>query len=550
MVDDSSPQNSLDRVLQAGALSRRQLLGALAACGLGVGALDLLTGCAAPASLSDAASAPVTTAAENLCLIVLDGFRPEYFQLASMPAVDALAASGIFYERAWVGQLESETPSGHATLTSGSLPKHDGIIGFEWRDPNTRREVMDGWEDPQVGLIGRDMQHVHASSIPAAVKQADPSATVVALSSEKIYAADAMGAGSADYVMYHRQGGGRVTPTGLPGFRPPSDLLSRPELSLPLPLKHFSDWDMLSARLALAAFAEVRPRVLMVNLPGSDYYGHKFGGLDSKGVMSRVIAGQDRQIARIVEAYRDAGLFDKTLFVVTADHGMVPNHHDVDPKQVTAAVGRAGAQYLFHTGGTGKYVYLKDNSRNRAEAVAQELRKLPNVAAAYFRTPEGEYRQVGPKLDPVLDGVYRYLTSTFSGPTAPDVVAPYRENTIGTTFSVLYGNHGGLSWGVQHIPLVLSGPGVKRGVRSKSAARLVDVAPTVLRLMGVPLPSRDGVVLADALQKPTAQDLSAQLKLQAGLTVHQEALREQAEGERRADRNAGILPRPRVPLKP
>jgi hypothetical protein len=63
-----------------------------------------------------------------------------------------------------------------------------------------------------------------APSIPQAVKAADPKARVVALSSEKIYAADAMGGFAADYILYHqRSGPGKraLVPSAVPGHRPP-----------------------------------------------------------------------------------------------------------------------------------------------------------------------------------------------------------------------------------------------------------------------------------------------------------------------------------------
>jgi arylsulfatase A-like enzyme len=530
--------------------SRRRVLATLAAFGLGLTSLDLLTGLLDTGSEGDAETA-LPSSALYLCFIVLDGFRPEYRNLAAMPSLDALAASGISYDRAWVGQLESETPAGHATLTTGSYPKHDGIIGFEWRDPVMRREVMDGWELPgQLGQIGRDMQHVHAHSIPQAVKRANPAATVVALSSEKSYAADAMAAGAADYAFYHRRVHGNLVPTALAGTVPPPGMLTQSHLALPIPMQHLTDWDTLSGRVAQTALQTIRPQVMMVNLPGSDYYGHKFGGLESPHLMARVISGQDEQIGTIVQAYRDTGLFERTLFVITSDHGMVPNHHEVSPRVVTAIAQDTGAEVLFHTGGTGKYVYLTDRSQSRAHAVAAELSRLANITAAYFRIEGNQYEAVGPKLDPALDGAYRYLFSTFAGPSAPDVIAPYRENTIGATFRALYGNHGGMSWGAQTIPLVLSGPGVRRGVRSAAPARLVDVAPTVMRLMGMTLPSPDGIVLADALEHPRVGEMVDQTKLRPTLERHQEALREQSTEEIRQDAQRGIVARPRVAVAP
>ena len=57
-----------------------------------------------------------------------------------------------------------------------------------------------------------------------------------------------------------------------------------------------------------------------------------------------------------------------------------------------------------------------------------------------------------------------------------------------------FGEHGEPTHGVLaydatlHVPLVLAGPGVPRGVRSGVLARHADIVPTVLRLVGLPVP--------------------------------------------------------------
>src|SRR5690242_20155893 len=69
---------------------------------------------------------------QYLVLIVLDGARPGYFYEPNIPHVRALMAQGSVYTNAWAGILESETPSGHATLTSGTEPRRNGILSFSW----------------------------------------------------------------------------------------------------------------------------------------------------------------------------------------------------------------------------------------------------------------------------------------------------------------------------------------------------------------------------------------------------------------------------------
>src|SRR5947209_5144682 len=65
-----------------------------------------------------------------LVMLVLDGAMPSYLKLGSLPNLNALRRNGIQYDRAFAGILESETPSGHAALSTGSTPAHDGLLGF------------------------------------------------------------------------------------------------------------------------------------------------------------------------------------------------------------------------------------------------------------------------------------------------------------------------------------------------------------------------------------------------------------------------------------
>jgi len=536
--------SELERLFARGLLSRRQFVAGLAALGVSASGISALVGVTPEPALA------ATETAQYLVLIVLDAFRPDYISLAPMPALTALIRRGITYDRAWVAQLESETPTGHATLSTGSLPPRNGVIGFEWRDPQTGRERLDGWPPGVLaGAMERDLKAAGAPSIPQAVKAADPKARVVALSSEKIYAADAMGGFAADYILYHqRSGPGKraLVPSAVPGHRPPEYFFQHPSLQAQLPLKHFTDWDYLSNELALAAVDAFRPKVLMVNFPGADFYGHTYGGPASPSVMAQVVAGLDRNIARIVAAYQKAGIYNQTLFVVTADHGMVPNDRAVDGATTKAAVKSAGGQYLFHTGGTAADIYLQNYWHGRA--VAAQMARVPGVVSAYYQVDRhGQYDYLpapGLAIDPSLDAAYQYLLSTFAGPTAPDVVAPFRENTIGGAYPTAHGDHGGLSWGAQHVPLVMAGPGIQRAALSHFPARLVDVAPTVLRMLGVPSAPMDGIVLADALISPTTAEVASQSSLSGVLTTHQDSLIAQSMANMAEDQSTGVVATP------
>jgi hypothetical protein len=532
--------------MQAGSLRLRQILLPVLLL------IAIVRGSAAPLPAQDAT--PVVPEPKYLVLIVMDGFRADYTSLAHMPALNDLKHHGTTYDRAWVGQLESVTPTSHATLSTGRFPNHHGIVGFQWRDPVTKGEVIAGWDQTlRSSAIEGVLRASKTSSLPIALKKADPRAKVVSISSEKIYAADAWGGTAADYILYDTpKGKNLLVPTGVVGHEPPADFLADQKLQQTLPFKHFTTWDYLSAHLAMAAVKKFRPRLLMVNLPGADVYGHAFGGITAPGVMSRVVRGLDQSIARIVGAYKAAGLYKQTMFVVTADHGMSPNTHAVSSQTVSHVIRQSGAQEMFHTGGTASYIYLRDPQR--APEVANGMSKVHGIVAAYYQVRRGQaYRYVpvaGTTIPNGLDAAYRYLLSTVAGPTAPDVAAPFRENTIGQVRDYAYGHHGGLNWGVQHIPLVIEGPGIRVGKTSHAPARLVDIAATMARALNLTVPGMDGIVLADALTAATQLEVAAQNRRSPSLSSYQSALIGRYTREVVSDRKQQFYPPPLAPRRP
>ena len=72
------------------------------------------------------------------------------------------------------------------------------------------------------------------------------------------------------------------------------------------------------------------PRLLVVTLPGIDHLTHNSLLSDEKSM--RAYLQTDKLVGEIFQAYRRAGIFDRTLFVLASDHGMgeVTNHVTLD----------------------------------------------------------------------------------------------------------------------------------------------------------------------------------------------------------------------------
>jgi arylsulfatase A-like enzyme len=127
----------------------------------------------------------------------------------------------------------------------------------------------------------------------------------------------------------------------------------------------------------------------------------------------------------------------------------------------------------------------------------------------YEKTRRGSYQLVSPVsrlADPYVRTSYADLLSTTNTAESADIVLIYDENTMTETPNFIQvkrkGDHGGATWGAQHIPMMVAGPGFKRGYTSSYPARLADIAPTIESAMNIRPRGQDGVPLADAMVKP------------------------------------------------
>jgi hypothetical protein len=127
----------------------------------------------------------------------------------------------------------------------------------------------------------------------------------------------------------------------------------------------------------------------------------------------------------------------------------------------------------------------------------------------YYLTGSGRHqgyrRAAGTALAPDVEAANQYLLRTLLNGHEPTIVLFCRtDSTTSSNATHWKADHGGPTWQSQHIPLTLSGPGIRRGVVSKRPAQLDDVAPTVLADLGVSPRGMEGRILADALESPGA----------------------------------------------
>jgi hypothetical protein len=190
----------------------------------------------------------------------------------------------------------------------------------------------------------------------------------------------------------------------------------------------------------------------------------------------------------------------------------------------------------------GAHVYLIEQEQTRQVAEKLTGAGIPGLFGAYYRvkSADGRYsyepaKDTADKVSADLDKCYRYLLDTYAGESSPDIELLPAENCHinWTMFDCkrFYGQHDSISWLQQNNILIFSGPGAKKGFISDSPARLVDIAPTALTLLGIRPERMDGIVLSDALESPTTTQLHTQMTLNSELIPLVEALRAQSEAD-------------------
>jgi arylsulfatase A-like enzyme len=210
---------------------------------------------------------------------------------------------------------------------------------------------------------------------------------------------------------------------------------------------------------------EPRPRFVTVWLRGADAPAHKMG-METPPVR-RALLAQDKALGSLVAALDARGAFAHTTLLILSDHGMAPVRRRID---LTAALRSAGVKgEVLGAGGMAIIRVEKGQGQgfvDQAVSVARRvgLRAWPSELAP----PELHTRH--PRFGDVI------------------VVAPTGAAIQSARSVPMYGAHGyPPEEGWMGALFLAVGRGAKPGAEL-GELRSLDVAPTVLRLLGLPVP--------------------------------------------------------------
>jgi predicted AlkP superfamily pyrophosphatase or phosphodiesterase len=241
--------------------------------------------------------------------------------------------------------------------------------------------------------------------------------------------------------------------------------------------------DQIWTTAAVHLIREHKPNLLLFHLLSLDSVHHEYWPGSLAGLAA--FAFMDGCVARLVAAVHDAGMGDRSTFIVVSDHGFKRYTKQIRPAVALAAAGLAGTAYILPEGGSA-YVYF-DQSKV-AELAPKVVRALEGVEGIdKIIGPDG-FAVLGlPQPDRDVQMCQLLLTAkdgySFSGATVGPVTAAIPQQA---------GSHGYLATDPDMDAIfIASGYGVRAGARLEKIAN-IDLAPTVARLLGVSWPATNG----------------------------------------------------------
>jgi predicted AlkP superfamily pyrophosphatase or phosphodiesterase len=513
----------------------------------GAALLGLGNACAAPKV--GTATTPAVSSAESgarprlVVMIVVDQFREPYLERygeSFTGGLRRLLDQGRLYTRATHDHAVTETAVGHATLSTGSYPMHHGIVANEWTERTSAGlvEVSNVGDSTEhivgfPGFAGVSPHHLMRSGLADWIAAANPASQVASVSAKdrgailpaahakgQVYWFDAR-AGRFVTSTYYRDRypawANDFTTRVLARYMRDSVWVSRiPAAALALASAdsvpwegdgvhtgfphrfapdgrpgRFWDWfagtPMLDAATldyastmvtSLSLGRDEAPDLLNVSLSQTDRIGHSYGPLSREELDN--LLRLDRELGDFF-AFLDRTVGTGRWVVgLSADHGSLVAPETPWPGEQSGR--RATPEEKAALKAVRDTVASMSGDAEASAGAAAALRKLPFVADVYTHAQLTN----GSPADSfaVLERRALY-PGRFAADFSPSgVEVRYAE---GWTTNVRGTSHGTPYWYDRHVPLLFMGPGMPAG-RDSTRAATVDFAPTLARVVGVPVP--------------------------------------------------------------
>jgi predicted AlkP superfamily pyrophosphatase or phosphodiesterase len=439
--------------------------------------------------------------ASHVVVIVWDGMRPDFVSAENTPALWNLAKSGVTFRNHHAVYISTTEVNGTA-LATGMYPAESGIIGNKEFRPaidNKKKIQTESVAAVRKGdsLTGNHYlgaatvaEQLHSHGLRTVIAGAKP---VALLLDRAPRAEEALGINLFEGNVLPKEFSKRLRALG-----------PFPEEALPKTKTDRWTTEALTGPL----WEERVPAFSFLWLSEPDYSQHETGPGSPTALAG--IRGSDLQLARVLATLEKKGLREVTDIIVISDHGFSTIAQNADvvaalnsngfhaARRYSRAEPRDGEILVIGNGGSA-FLYVSGHGQGLIQKVVHFLQTQPFCGVVFAREP--------------VEGAFTLEQAKINSVTAPDIVISLHwergRSTNGTPgllcsdygeYGPGQGMHGSLSPFDLHNLGVAAGPDFTRGLQDDLPTGNIDIAPTVLWLLGIePARKLSGRVLHEAL---------------------------------------------------
>lgn len=262
--------------------------------------------------------------------------------------------------------------------------------------------------------------------------------------------------------------------------------------------------DNFAAVCAADIIDEFEPDLMLLHLSYVDHLRHQLG-VNNPEVM-KGLAFVDEKIGQVIDKVIEKGLFDRTNFVILGDHGQLYCKHIFNLNYLLQKRGYITTdengnvtdyQIYSHSSAFSTQIYTKAGmDLDQVYAVLKEIqREYPEyIETVYTKKDVKELFHLDGPFDFVLEGQEGI---TFGKGLGNGELVNHVTND---DYKWSTSTHGHDPRKGDKPPFIMSGPDVKEGVVIQGG-RLVDEAPTIMKLFGITMENVDGTPFDSLLKK-------------------------------------------------
>ena len=424
----------------------------------------------------------------SILITAFDGLQPAQVRPDLMPNLARFAAEGVFFENHHP-VFPSVTRINAASMVTGVYSGKHGLAANTMvardHDPDTVFSAL----EPTLAEIARETGRVLFAP------------TLADILSEHGMEYTAIGVGTSGNAYVHNPradlSGGATIHTD---FTLPYSLSDRlherfgpwPDEAMP----NIPRLDHAVRILTEHILPEREPAVALIwsSEPDKAQHAHGVGSEMS----DRAIREADARFGSILDWLESNGRGSDTDVLVISDHGYSTIQEVVNVEWYTRDAGFPAEDVLVAPNGGSALFYCRNE--DVARGLAAWLMERPWCGALLASQSAGE-----------IEGTLPMSLAGAEGPRAPELAMSFgwdsRPNEAGYNGYVYsgggqpgQGQHGSMSRHEMNNTLIAGGPSFRRSARVQSPTGNVDLAPTVLHLLGIPVPGHvEGRVLTEAL---------------------------------------------------